>query len=254
MGATYTRPRRQRFPSRRITISRDSVSWSELPAARHARLFSRLPAAVPAAAPAAAPITVPFALLPRMVPSTAPATAPPTTFVRSLLPDTRSVSIWLSAATSPSPGYDSPFTSIARTWKWILLASTGLARSTAVTSSTTVAPAGMTAPLLPTVAEETVAVNLSPTSADVQVRSFIVMLTRAPMPMTPAAGPGAGAGVASDARSTGAGAGAVGRGVRATGAAGDSRRGVGVGRRVRAGDGRSAAGARDAGSSPPRGA
>ena len=125
-----------------------------------------------------------------------------------------------------------------------MLASTGSARSTDVTSSTTVAPAGMTAPLVPTVAEETVALNLSPTSAEVQVRSFIVMPTRVPAPMTPAAGAGAGAGADSGARATGAGSGVVGRGVLATGAGGDWRRGVGVGRRVRAGGGASAAGAR----------
>src|SRR5215218_6531878 len=96
---------------------------------------------------------------------------------------------------------------MARTWKRIRLISTGSACSTEITSSTTVAPAGMTAPLLPTVAEDTVAVNLSPTRADVHVWPFVVIPTRAPTPMTPRAGPGADAVVLGSAgfgaRSTG---------------------------------------------------
>src|SRR5215207_9556565 len=109
------------------------------------------------------------------------------------------------------------------------LASTGWARSTEVTSSTTVAPAGMTAPLLPMVAVDTVAVNLSPASADVHVRPFVVIPTREPTPMMPGAGPGAGAlatGAGLGSRSTGSGG--VGRGARVTGARGDSRFGAGV--------------------------
>src|SRR5215208_439786 len=107
---------------------------------------------------------------------------------------------------------------MARTWKRIRLISTGAAGSTEITSSTTVEPAGMTAPLLPVVAVDTVAVNLSPTRADVHVRTFVVIPTRAPTPMTPGAGPGAGAGVADvglGSRSTGVDG--VGRGVRTTG-------------------------------------
>src|SRR5215217_6676592 len=123
---------------------------------------------------------------------------------------------------------------MARTWKRIRLASTGSARSTESTSSTTVAPAGMTAPLLPMVAVDTVAVNLSPASADVQARPFVVIPTREPAPMTAVAGPGAGAEVLDVAgfgsRSTGVGVGDVGRGTRTTGARGDSLLGTGVGR------------------------
>src|SRR5215211_4691121 len=105
---------------------------------------------------------------------------------------------------------------MARTWKWIRLACTGSARSTEVTSSTTVAPAGMTAPLLPVVAVDTVAVNLSPTSAEVQVRASVVIPTREPAPMTPRGGPDTGAGALDGAglgsRSAGVGSGDVGRG------------------------------------------
>src|SRR5215218_6036821 len=142
---------------------------------------------------------------------------------------------------------------MARTWKRIRLVSTGSACSTEITSSTTVAPAGMTAPLLPTVAVDTVAVNLSPTRADVHVRPFVVIPTRAPTPMTPGAGPGAGvAGAGLGARSTGVGG--VGRGVRTTGAGDDSRLGAGVGRGVGARRGVGASGATLPLIAPPTGA
>src|SRR5215207_2232846 len=117
---------------------------------------------------------------------------------------------------------------MARTWKRIRLFSTGSACSTEITSSTTVAPAGMTAPLLPTVAVDTVAVNLSPTRADVHVRPFVVIPTRVPAPITPVVAAGALDGAGLGSRSTGAGSGRVERGVRATGAGGDCRLGAGV--------------------------
>ena len=214
------------------------MSCSALPSGRHATLpDERLPAALPAAAPAAAPITVPFVPPPSTRPSTAPAIAPPMTFVRSFPPDTCTVSIWPRVATSPSPVRDSPFTSIARTWKWMRLASGGSARSTDVTSSTTVEPAGITAPLLPVTVDETVAVNLSPASAEVHARPFVVIPTRVPAPMTPAV-PVAGAGVVAGTTGSGSasrGSGVLGRGVVATLTGGDSRRGAAAGRDVRAG-------------------
>src|SRR4051812_33652586 len=116
------------------------------------------------------------------------------------------------------------------------LFSAGSARSTEDTSSTTVVPARMVAPLVPTVVLFTVAVNLSPTSAEsVHARSLIVIPILLPVPITPAAGPGfaAAAGVGCVA----AGAGGVGRGVRRTGAGGSSRFGVGRGARARGGSG-----------------
>src|SRR3954470_15978545 len=84
---------------------------------------------------------------------------------------------------------------MARTRNSMRLLSTGSARSTDATSSTTVDPAGITAPLLPMVGLVTVAVNLSPARAVlVQTRPLMVMPMREPAPMTPAAGAGAGAG------------------------------------------------------------
>jgi hypothetical protein len=92
---------------------------------------------------------------------------------------------------------------------------------------TTVVPAGISAPLLPTVGSLTVAVNLSPASAlAAQTFALVVIPTWVPAPITPFDGAGAGAG----ADWTGAGAGS--RGVRAPGAGGFSRRGVGFGRGV----------------------
>jgi len=113
----------------------------------------------------------------------------------------------------------------------------------------------MTTPLLPVTAEETVAVNLSPASAEVHARPSVVIPTRVPTPMMPRPGAGAGSvdGAGLGSRPTGAGSDDVGRGVRVTGAGGVSRLGVGLGVRVRvaAGD---AAGDSLAFVEPPTGA
>src|SRR5689334_21226622 len=116
------------------------------------------------------------------------------------------------------------------------LFSAGSARSTEDTSSTTVVPARIVAPFVPTVVFVTVAVNLSPTSAErVHTRSLRVMPILLPVPITPAvdAGFAAGAGVGCVAT----GAGSVGRGVRRTGAGGSSRFGLGRGACARGGSG-----------------
>src|SRR5688572_1940036 len=135
-------------------------------------------APAPAAAPVAAPITVPFVSLPITWPITAPITAPPITFFASLPvvdPRTRSTD---ADVTSASTLYVLPPKAMLRTAKPISMLSFAFSLLLSfVTSSTAVAPAGITAPLLPVIDSLSVAVKRSPTlfvfvqtfSADVKV-------------------------------------------------------------------------------------
>src|SRR3954468_9802559 len=93
-----------------------------------------------------------------------------------------------------------------RTRNSIRLDSMGCVLSTDATSSTTVAPDGMEAPLVPEMPFVTVAVSLSPGRRfTVHTREFVAMPTREPEPMMPAAGAGAAAGAGVGSLATGCG-------------------------------------------------
>ena len=163
-------------------------------------------------AQSAAPITVPLVFLPMIWPAIAPITAPPATFLASVPLDALRTRAVAAFCTESSTGYVLPpnVTEIRRTLRNVesLLF---LAVFASDTSNVPVAPAGMTAPLLPVTGIDNGAVNFSPTPV-VLLHTFdpvsnVIETPDAIVPLVAAAGPGAGFGVTDGAGRVGAGLG-----------------------------------------------